>query len=1082
MEIQADKNRVISFGVFQLDTLDMKLRRDGQSLELTPKALDVLHYLLLHSARLVRKKELLEAVWSQSHVSEAVIKVCIREIRKTLGDEAATPRFIETVRSRGYRFVGNIQLSTSESSSSQSRTPAREEPVTESLAPPSVSPPWHSRVPGRSVGREGAFAELQKRLERACHGERQIVFITGEAGIGKTTTVNRFLEGLGPESAYWIARGQCLEQYGAGEAFMPVLEAFSQLCRKPGGEQIIAALRRVAPTWLAQMPFLADNNEQESLRYQILGATPERMLREMAEVLELLSPERPLVLSLEDLHWSDYSTLDLISFLAHRLEPARLLLLGTYRPVEAVLTQHPIKSIKQELEIHRRCCELPLEFLTESAVGEYLRERLQETDLPVRLARWIHQRTDGNPLFMVNLVNYLIDQEMLVCREGQWELAVVLEKVQCGVPENLRQMIESQIHRLSSQEQRVLEAASVTGMSFSAAAAAAAMNFDTLKVEECCEALARRSHFLSGQDLEELPDGRFLARFGFIHALYQNVLYQNIPEGRRLRLHHRVGEFLESAHVKHTGGIAAELAAHFQQARDYVRAVRYLRAAAEHAVRRYANREAIGYLSQALACMERLPPSDQKVTSRKLLEQRALAQRSMGDMKGAAEDFEAVASIAREQGLLQEEVKAVFQLCVAFSWFDVNRCEATCELAVERSTLLADELLQAHARGSAAYLNLLLRGWRNEDLQASAEAVDTARKAEDLTLLSLHLGRYSYFRCLRSDYQEAWRATQEGQQLAMQIGSVFDYMLGQFFEAWALLHAGRWGEMLGTLKRASEMAEKNGHQLWLTLYELELGWLHEQAFGFLRASELCFQGLQKARKLQFGYGELMSSVLLGFTQLGLENYDEALRTFNDITERLAKERRLMDWIWRIPLALGLSRCWLSRGDLRASRMHAQTAVDLAAVPGEQTWVALGWNCLAEASLHEKDAARAERELQRAFQAVSKAEAPLAEWRVCCTAGHVHEHQGHRDEANVYWRRSAGVLKGLLDSLGAEEELRQSLLTSPRLPPEVRGELAAQQETGIAPVLPMGTRRPTQGKPGPLPRARDHKDNRSARRD
>ena len=122
-------------------------------------------------------------------------------------------------------------------------------------------------------------------------------------------------------------------------------------------------------------------------------------------------------------------------------------------------------------------------------------------------------------------------------------------------------------------------------------------------------------------------------------------------------------------------------------------------------------------------------------------------------------------------------------------------------------------------------------------------------------------------------------------------------------------------------------------------------------------------------------------------------------------------------------------------------MRAQTAVDLAAVPGEQTWVALGWNCLAEASLHEKDAARAERELQRAFQAVSKAEAPLAEWRVCCAAAHVHEHLGHGDEASTYWKRSAGVLKGLLGSLGAEDGLRQSLLASPRLPREVRGELA-----------------------------------------
>ncbi len=295
-----------------------------------------------------------------------MIKVCIGEIRKTLGDEAATPRFIETVRGRGYRFIANIEVSPSETLSQQSSKLVSEEPLTESCASRPVSSRPRSKAPDHSIGRQAVFAELQQSLGRALRGWRQIVFITGEAGIGKTTTVSHFLETLDPETAFWIARGQCLEQYGSGEAFMPVLEAFSRLCRKPGGKPIIEAFRKAAPTWLAQMPSLADNNEQQSLQQQILGATPERMLREMAEALELLSPDRPLVLSLEDLHWSDYSTLDLISFLARRLEPARLLLLGTYRPVDAVLTQHPIKSIKQELEIHLRCYELPLEFLTET--------------------------------------------------------------------------------------------------------------------------------------------------------------------------------------------------------------------------------------------------------------------------------------------------------------------------------------------------------------------------------------------------------------------------------------------------------------------------------------------------------------------------------------------------------------------------------------------------------------------------------------------------------------------------------------------------------------------------------------------
>jgi len=187
---------------------------------------------------------------------------------------------------------------------------------------------------------------------------------------------------------------------------MPVLEALGRLCRGPGGKRLVEILSRLAPTWLAQMPALISPADLEGVQRQILGATRERMLREMAEAVEALTAERPLVLVLEDLHWSDPSTLDLVSSLARRQEPAQLLLVGTYRPADLHLNHQPLKAIKRELLMHKRCEELPLELLPEAAVGEYLVQRLDAgTPQAVsvqQLARLIHQRTDGNPLFFVN--------------------------------------------------------------------------------------------------------------------------------------------------------------------------------------------------------------------------------------------------------------------------------------------------------------------------------------------------------------------------------------------------------------------------------------------------------------------------------------------------------------------------------------------------------------------------------------------------------------------------------------------------------------------------------------------------------
>src|SRR5258708_10021476 len=162
------------------------------------------------------------------------------------------------------------------------------------------------------------------------------------------------------------------------------------------------------------MPSVVSPSERGALQLQLSGANRERMLREMAEAIETLTLESPLLLVLEDLHWSDYSTLDLVSYLARRQDPARLLVIGTYRPVDVIVGDHPLKSVKRELQAHGLCHELPLEYLSERAIDEYLTRRFSVQQFSPRLKRTIYQRTEGNPLFMVNLVENLIDPKIIV--------------------------------------------------------------------------------------------------------------------------------------------------------------------------------------------------------------------------------------------------------------------------------------------------------------------------------------------------------------------------------------------------------------------------------------------------------------------------------------------------------------------------------------------------------------------------------------------------------------------------------------------------------------------------------------------
>ena len=533
--------RSVFFPPFRLDVASERLWRLAQPIPLRPKTFAVLRCLVEHPGQLCTKEALFEAIWPETAVTDVVLKVCIRELRHALGDNARHPQFIETVHGRGYRFIGSVsEAPQSEAPQDTSNRPAE-------LQRPGVASVRMGAAPGPMVGREAEIAFLHQCLDRVWSGARQIVLVTGEAGLGKTTVVEAFVTQAGRRGEMWIGRGQCIEHYGAGEPYMPVLEALEQLCRMAGGQELIAFLAQQAPTWLVQMPWLLSRADLDKLQGATLGATRERMLREMAQALDVLTAERPLVLVLEDLHWSDYATLDLLSVLARRQASARLLVLGTYRPEEVLGKEHPLATLTQELHIHGHSQELPLTLLTKAAVGAYLTARLPGAAITDELVQCIHQRTEGNPLFMVNMVDYVTAQDVTGVPVESRQLPARLVEAARGMPESLRQMLERRFDRLRAEEQRLLEVGSVAGNEFAAAVVAAGLDADVEQIEAGCEGLARRGQWLQSRGQSVWPDGTVSTRYGFIHALYQQAVYNRIPAARRLRLHWRIGERLEAA-------------------------------------------------------------------------------------------------------------------------------------------------------------------------------------------------------------------------------------------------------------------------------------------------------------------------------------------------------------------------------------------------------------------------------------------------------------------------------------------------------------------------------------------------------
>src|SRR4051794_8845937 len=429
------------------------------------------------------------------------------------------------------------------------------------LAP---APPPPTAAERRPAGRAAELEVLHRALAEVTAGARRTLFITGEAGIGQTTVVEAFLA----EARALVGRGQCLENYGAGEAYLPVFDALEDLA----AEGIAPVLAARAPTWLAHLPWLA--GPDDDLADRTIAVTPERMLREMLLALEEIARARPVVLVLEDLQWSDAATLDLVSALVHRRSSARLMLVGTYRWGEAV-GGTPVHTLARELYGARLAAELPVGPLDPGALAAWLAERLPRADLPTALAGLLPEGAAGNPLFAELLVAHWGAEG----RGGEEEGVMASpERLASGLPATLRDSILDQLRELDELDGDLLYAAAVAGPEFAAGAVAAAMGREEAAIDARCRVLARRRCFLERRG----------ETYAFVHDLHREVLVGLVAPDRRAALHGGIGAWLEDVHAEHLVDHAPELAFHYVEANEPERAVRYLELAAEHALARSA--------------------------------------------------------------------------------------------------------------------------------------------------------------------------------------------------------------------------------------------------------------------------------------------------------------------------------------------------------------------------------------------------------------------------------------------------------------------------------------------------------------
>jgi len=560
---------------------------------------------------------------------------------------------------------------------------------THSTAPAFGSDPVRSNFTAqrRPVGREAECAELQASFETVAAGRGQLVCVTGEPGIGKTTVVEEFLNQTPGGLNCVIARGRCSERLEGTGAYLPLLEALEGLIRNPiqsvwagAREDIDQLIERTAPAWRALITPQTGATDAKAAAPINKAASLEQMKWELKAFFQELSLRQPVVLFLDDIHWSDISTIDLLAFLGSKFDQLRMLIVATYRPSEMLLARSPFVQVMLDFQSRGLCREIALRFFSRDEIERYLASEFPGHNFPREFPAFVQEKTEGNPLFMADLIHYLCDRKV-INREGEtWTLVEAIPDIGPELPESVRGMIQRKINQLDAADLRLLTAASVYspggGHEFDSAVLSKVLEMDSGQVEERLAALDEVHAFIRFVGEQELPekspenseDKTLTLRYRFVHGLYQNTLYASLKPTRRAALSEATAAALLSFHKDKGHSIAADLALLFKAARKFARAADYFLLAAQNAANVFAYQEAIELSHRGLDALKSLPDSPEQ-TNREMGLQIILGM-SLIAVKGyAAPDVERAFTRARELCLRIEASPRIFPVLRGLSLF-----------------------------------------------------------------------------------------------------------------------------------------------------------------------------------------------------------------------------------------------------------------------------------------------------------------------------------------------------------------------------------------------------------------------------
>lgn len=885
------------------------------------------------------------------------------------------------------------------------------------LAGPRAGSQMEEREPEPVFGRAKELGKLEQLLQSAVQGSGKVVLLSGEPGMGKTALARAFVYQARKKNAeLMLARGACVEQYGTGEAYLPFLDALASLLQSLDRERVIGVLRRHAPTWCLQFPAVFSSGAMDQIQREATGATKDRMLRELGDALTALTAETPVLLVLEDMHWTDPASVDMLRHLAERAHVQRLLLLVTARPEDIERNNPTLKKCYTEMHARGICEELSLQALGGQDIAAYLNAHFSPNEFPAELASVIHGKSEGHPLFATGAIQILAERGDIERTGGAWRLKQPVAQIELDVPVSVRAMIEKKVGLLSDTQRQALQYASIEGAVFTSTVLAALLEADELELEERLDVLGKVHQLIHAEGEEELPDGSIATIYRFTHALYQNFLYDQLLSKRRILLHRRAGETMERVYAGQHARVAGALATHFERGRDFSKAIAFLIQAGDTALSRYVNAEAVNYYSRALDLVDKLPEGGRAEQEIVLRRKRAVSLLALGQLKECLADYTAMRGASQAAANLEEECRALVGLTtVSYHLRDVDALDLYGQAAMALAERVGNQALIAEAGINwGSYLNV--DGRLSEAQTFFERSVPLARSIGHKAALPAGLlySGLSFF--WKSEYEAAERTQAEACQAAAEVRDGFHLSLALLHLGWTQINRGRISQAMNSMQEALALAKRNNNDVALSRVPNGIGWVWREIGDLSKAIEFDQGSVEVSRRTRAAEAESNGLINLVYDFLQADEPAKAAQALEGVQPLYERER----WSrWRF---YGIRHCaaeaeyWLHQRKLDRAEEHARTLLANAEQNGVAKYIAVARRLLGEIAAVNGDATTSEEELTRSLEPFATHPMPLIEWRNHAALGRLLAARNRPGGAREAFQRAATLVRELAGNI------------------------------------------------------------------